>query len=548
MAPTHRLTLPVRSRKRLRSGTAILVTLSIVALALGAGLGAARPVAMTVAADPQLVVDTQFDHLTADPSRDSSISGRYILGSVYDTLTAFKQRGTKLTLRNPPVPWLATSWRSNAAGTVWTFELRRGVRFSNGDPLTSADVVFTLRRIQNLKAAPAFLTDSFKSVDALGRYRVRIVTNEPNPAIPHILANKSTGIVDSKVARENGATDAPDAATRDQAQTFFNAQSIGSGPYVLSTFSTTDQTVIVRNPRFWGPKPHYGQIVFRNVRPEVGRLDVQTGQAQIALGLLPAHANGLSGNVKVYSGPSSTVFYLQANANPAISSLAANRHLWQAIRYGIDYQKLVRLVGGGAVQACGLIPRQFLGALPASACVKRDVARARAELERTGLSDRSLTLEFSSGFSIAGVPVLTMAQQIQADLAEVGLDLRLMGLPSATSFQRWSQGQAELRETALAALYPDPNMATVYLPIGFRGQYAGYKSTDAPDLTALGRRAQRTLDLDKRAALFRQLQIKLNQESPFFPQIQPREIMAVASSVRNVIVNPAYIIDPPSLR
>src|SRR4029078_3841232 len=97
--------------------------------------------------------------------------------------------------------------------------------------------------------------------------------------------------------------------------------------------------------------------------------------------------------------PSTTVFYLQANANPKVSSLAANQHLWQAVRYGLNYANLVRLAGGGAVQACGVFPSQFLGAVPASACVKTNIAKAKAELAAAGVSNPTLTLEFPSDFT-----------------------------------------------------------------------------------------------------------------------------------------------------
>src|SRR5438046_66081 len=212
----------------------------------------------------QLVIDTQYDQRTADPARDASISGRYILGSVYDTLTSFKARkvnGRLSVSLSQPVPWLAQSYKSNKAGNVWTFVLRKGVQFSNGHPLTAKDVVFSLLRVKNVNSAPAFVTNSFASVTAVGQYTVRIVTKQPNPAIPYLMAYKSTGVVDSTVAQQNGASDAADASTTDKAQTYFDTHSIGSGPYIFQTFSNSGDSVLVRNPKFWGPKPYYDRIV-----------------------------------------------------------------------------------------------------------------------------------------------------------------------------------------------------------------------------------------------------------------------------------------------
>ena len=240
------------------------------------------------------------------------------------------------------------------------------------------------------------------------------------------------------------------------------------------------------------------------MKPEIARLDVQSGQAQVALGLTPNQADSISGSTKIYKAPSTTVYYLQANANPSVSALASNRHLWQAIRYALDYPNLVHLAGGGAVQACGVVPRQFLGALPAGACVKQNIAKAKSELAAAGVSNPSLTLEFPSDFTLEGVSFTTMAQAVQSDLKKIGLDVTLQGAPLATWLPRWMKGIQQLNQGALAALYPDPNMTEAYLPTGYRGAYAGYKPTDAPQLTKLGLQAQQEINPAKRAALYRQ--------------------------------------------
>jgi peptide/nickel transport system substrate-binding protein len=389
--------------------------------------------------------------------------------------------------------------------------------------------------------------ETVASVRAVDPYTVRITTRIPNPAVPYILSHKALGIVNSAVAKQNGATDAANAAKTDKAQAFFDKNSLGSGPYILRSFSTTGQTVLVRNPRFWGAKPFYDQLVFRNVKPEIARLNVRSGQSDIAMGLTPDQAKTLPSSVRVYSAPSSTVFYMQANFKKSVSPLAANRNLWQAIRYGLDYNKLVRLAGGGAIQACGLLPREFLGGLPASACVKRDLARARTFLRRTGVDNPTLEIEFPSDYVLEGMSFGTISEAVQADLKQIGLTVTLRGAPLNAWLPRWIKALGELTQGAQAALYPDPNSASAYLPTGYRGSYAGYKPTDAPDLTALGVRAQRTLNPQRRAALFRQLQRKFNAESPLIPQFQPSTVIAANARIRGVVVLPSFFIDPTIL-
>jgi peptide/nickel transport system substrate-binding protein len=531
---------------RLRPFAVVIVALGLaVALsASGASVGA------EAGGLKQIVIDTQYDQLTADPARDASNSSRYIRALVYDNLTIFKPKPVngryRVNLRRPD-PWLARSYRSDRSGRVWTFNLRRGVVFSDGTPLTSADVVWSLRRVKNIKAAPAALTETFKTVRAIDRYTVRITTTIPNPAVPFLVSYKGLGIINSKVAKRNGATDAANAAKTDKAQAFFDKNSLGSGPYLLRTFSTTGQTVLVRNPRFWGPKPYYDQLVFRNVKPEIARLNVRSGQSQIAMGLTPDQASTLPSSVRVYSAPSSTVFYMQANFKKSVSELAANPNLWEAIRYGLDYDKLVRIAGRGAIQACGLLPREFLGGLPASACIKRDLARARRALQRTGVSNPTLEIEFPTDYVLEGMSFQTLSEAVQADLKQVGINVVLRGAPLTAWLPRWIDAKPHMVQGAQAALYPDPNSASAYLPTGYRGQYAGYTPRDAPDLTALGVRAQRELNPQRRAALFRQLQQKFNRESPLITQFQPSTVIAASSRIKGVFVLPSFFIDPTIL-
>ena len=499
----------------------------------------------------QLVIDTQFDQLTADPARDASNSSRYIRGWVYDTLTAIRPRLVngryQVNLSSRPVPWLAQSYRSDRSGRVWTFNLRRNAVFSDGRPVTAADVVWSLRRVKNIKAAPAVVTETFARIQAVNRYTVRIRTTIPNPAVPYLVSYKGVGIINSTVARQNGATDAANAARTDKAQAFFDKNSLGSGPYILRSFSTTGTTVLERNPRFWGPRPFYDQLVFRNVKPEIARLNVRSGRSDIAMGLTPDQASSLPSLVRVYRAPSSTVFYMQANFKRSVSTLAADRNLWEAIRYGLNYQKLVRLAGAGAVQACGLLPRQFLGGLPASGCVKRNLARARRALARTGVDNPTLEIEFPTDYVLEGMSFATISAAVQADLKEIGLNVVLKGAPLAAWLPRWIDAVPHMVQGAQAAPYPDPNSASAYLPTGYRGQYAGYTPRDARDLTALGVRAQRELNPQRRAALFRQLQQKFNRESPLIPQFQPSTVIVAHSRIKGVVVIPAFFLDPTLL-
>jgi peptide/nickel transport system substrate-binding protein len=148
--------------------------LALFAASLAAG-GAAAPLT-----GPTLVVDNSFALDTTDPQRAYDPTSITVDRAIYDTL--FTYRGSDMTRT---IPLLVQSWTSEHARR-FTFHLRRDVHFGDGTPLTSADVVFSLRRLVNLKGNPAYLLSGF-TVSAADKYTVVIASKDPAPELPSIL-------------------------------------------------------------------------------------------------------------------------------------------------------------------------------------------------------------------------------------------------------------------------------------------------------------------------------------------------------------------------
>ena len=146
-----------------------------------------------------------------------------------------------------PLPDVATSWKASKDAKTFTFTLRKGIVFSDGTPLTSADVVFSYNRLINLKGNPSFLLAGV-TIKATGKYSVVLHSATPNPAIPVIVTNTSLGIVNSKLVKAHGGSSSPGADKSDKAESFLNATSAGSGPYILKSYSTTSQVTMTVNP------------------------------------------------------------------------------------------------------------------------------------------------------------------------------------------------------------------------------------------------------------------------------------------------------------
>ena len=172
-------------------------------------------------ASATLVIDNSFTIKTSDPGRAFDPTASLVDHAIYDTLFTYK--GGDLA---HPVPLLVSSFKASANAKTYTFQLKRNVHFADGTPLTSADVVFSLRRLQNLKGNPSFLLAGF-TVSAPSKYTVVMRSKTPATQLPVILANPSTGVLNSALVKKNGGTDAANAAKADKAENWLNSHRLG---------------------------------------------------------------------------------------------------------------------------------------------------------------------------------------------------------------------------------------------------------------------------------------------------------------------------------
>ncbi len=483
------------------------------------------------------MVDTAFQLKTADPGRMFEPTGLLIDHAMYATLLTFAGDNVK-----KPVPDLAQSYTASPDGKVYTFKLRKDAVFSDGTPVTSADVVFSLNRVANLKGNPSFLMAGI-TVTAPDAETVVLTSATPNPAIPFIVPNSALGILNSKAVKAEGGSDAVGADTADKAEAALNTKSQGAGPYVLDSYSTTTQVVMTANPKYWGTKPKYEKIIVRNVQANVQKLNVLKGQSQIAVDLSPAQAEGLGSTVQTVNGASPNVFFLFTNNSAAVSKTTSNPDFQEAVRYGIDYNSLVSLAGTGAVQANGIIPTMFLGALGAGTGVKRDVAKAKAALAKSGLTNPTVTLSYPSDIQVNGLNFGDLAARVQANLKEVGITVNLAPASVQTALQTYRGGKEEMGLWEWGPDYPDPSDYLNFLPGQVVGKRANWLAGQAPELEALGKKAAATIDDATRVTQYTEIQKMMNTAGPIMPLIQPAQILVAANSVKNVKANALWLVD-----
>ena len=521
---------------RIRPFGAVGVGIIAASLLAACGSGSSHNSSSSSSGGDTLVVDTSFNLKTADPGRMFEPTGLLVDHAVYDTLLTFANSDM-----TKPVPDLASSFTASADAKTYTFTLRSDATFSDGTPITSDDVVFSLTRVANLKGNPSFLMAGITAT-APDPHTVVLTSATANPAIPFIVPNPALGILNSKAVKAAGGSDSADASTSDKAEAAINSKSEGSGPYTLTTFDTASQVVLTRNPKYWGTKPHYNKIIVRNVPANVQKLNVLKGSSQVAVDLSPAQAQGMSG-VNIINGASPNVFFLLTNNSPKVSAATSNPKFQEAVRYGLDYDGLLQLAGTGSVQAAGVIPSMFLGSLPAGQGVKRDLNRAKAALAASGQNHPTVQLAYPSDLQVNGLSFGDLAARIKQNLADVGITVNLAPAPVQTALDGYRNGKEQLGLWYWGPDYPDPSDYLAFLPgntVGLRANWA--KGADSA-LEALGSQAASTTDNSARQTLYQQIQTSMNNSGPFMPLIQPAQILVGAKSLNGLHSNALWELD-----
>ncbi|MCL2737011.1 MAG: ABC transporter substrate-binding protein [Propionibacteriaceae bacterium] len=485
----------------------------------------------------QIVIDTTFDIKTIDPGREYEPTGQIVVKALYDTLLTFADDDTTTV-----IPDLAT-YTANADLTQFTFTLAPGRVFADGSPVTADDVVFSLQRLEGMKGNPSFLLDGV-TVTKVDDSTIQLTTTDPNPALPATLATPSAGIMNSKVVKDNGGT----TDETDAAETFLNENSAGSGPYVLKTMDVASQVVLTKNPAYNGPQTAtYDTVILRNVEPATQKMNVERGDAQIALGLSPDQVASLASTVKVESTPSATVVFLLLNADPTVNAYTADPQCVKAIKEAIDYPSLLELAGAGASQATGLVPTGFLGALPASDELTFDLAAATSNAAACGIAGQKVTLSFPNDIDPTGLSLSTLAQRIQVQLQAAGITVDLAPAPFATEIDPYRTGKEQIGLWYWNPDYMDPANYLAFGPGQSVGLRAGWQADADPTIADLVAQAYTTGDETQRQTLFEEWGKAMNADSPFIPLIQPGSNVAHQPSVTNVYYNPTWLINVAGL-
>jgi peptide/nickel transport system substrate-binding protein len=514
------------------------------AAAVAGRLWPGGPALAAVSSRETLVVAPSYVIRSLDPGRTLEPLGEMICHAAYDALVTLNGED----LSNPR-PHLATSWTVTGGSRLYTFALRRDVRFASGNPLTSADVKWSFERVMNVKSNPAFFLDNVDAVTTPDPYTVVLRLRDPQPSIIPILSNGALGVVDSKAAIAQGADAGPDAKDRDHAEGYLNAHSLGSGPFILESHTPNQEVVLVRNSRHWRGAPSIARVVIKNI-PEASTQALQLERADLdiatGLGLSNAQTLGRVPSVTIKNSQIAASFVMMVNMDPELSGSLANPKIIQAIRYALDYEGILKIAGPGALRMAGVIPNNLAGALDPREALKTDRDRAKALVRESGIASPRGRMNYASDQTSFGIQYPILAQKLQADLAAVGITVDLNGLPGAVALGEYRAGRAPALFGGYVADYPDATDFLVYLPgrlVGKRLRWPATASAAAGELARWGDQAEQEGDARTRVALLQKVQRRLSEIGPYIPLFTPALPWGYRADLRGVTFNSVWGID-----
>jgi peptide/nickel transport system substrate-binding protein len=396
------------------------------------------------------------------------------------------------------MPWLATGYKVSANKKVYTFTLRPGVKFSNGKPMTSADVKFSIDQNRKATKGWAYLDTAIKSVQAPTPGTVVINLKYPWAPILADLSLFANGVVPNNYG---GQTEAQ-----------FYTHPIGTGPFKWDYWHKGSALKLVRNPFYWqAGKPYLNSITWNDVPNDNTRqLQLKGGQAQIDQ--TPAWSTVAS--LKSTQGVVMHLFNSTQTNYLAFNELRKpfqDAHVRKAISLAINRNALVKAVlFGNGKPANSLFPPQVPYYDPSTPGYQFNLAQAKQQMAQSSVPHGfSTTMLIGAGNS----DYLTIATIVQAELKPLGIKVNIQQLDPNTANANEQSLKYDMTLTLWTMDIPDPDELATFAVDPTSGARSFFTAYNNPAVVKATHAAEKTLNTAQRQALYNTVQTKSAQDA-----------------------------------
>jgi oligopeptide transport system substrate-binding protein len=488
-----------------------------------------------------LLVGNAAEPADLDPQVTYAQTDNNIIYSLFEPLTWIDPK-TSL-----PIPAMAERWDESADGLVYTFHLRPNLRWSNGDPLTADEFVYSYHRILSpafaanysymlwvIKNAKAFntgkITDFSKvGVEAPDATTLRVTLETPTPYLPSLVAHNTWIPVHRPAIEKFGAMDQKGTKwTRP-------GNLVGNGPFMLAEWVPNSRVAVVKNPNYWdAAATRLNRVEFYPFEQvETEELNYRSGQLHVTSRLptskIAAYRTHVPADLRI--DHLLTSYYLLVNVTrPPFD----NPKVRLALSHGLDRVTLSRDVLNGVYDASYSFTPPNCGGYTPRAAITDDFAEARRLLAEAGYpGGRGLPdVEVQSYDSETAIAILEAIQAMW--LKELGFHITIAHFEQKTLFQNQQDLNYTLALSAWGADFPDPVSFLGILETGNGNNWTGWSNPTYDgllhDAASTGNNARRFEDFQKAEA------IMLNA-APIIPLYRRNQVYALSPAVHGWEMN-----------
>ena len=435
------------------------------------------------------------------------------------------------------VPSLAESWDISDDGLEYTFHLRQGVKFHNGNDFTAEDVAYTFHRmltveggvntefIDQIKGADELLageTDTLGGVEVVDDYTIKVTLKEPFAGFLASISSPGVSIYDSEATEAAGDQFGMDPAV-----------TVGTGPFEFASWSFNNQLVLTRNEDYWKGASGLPGVVIKII-PDTETQSMMFESGELDILDLDYAADSADRFTETYpdqivQGPRVGIVYFTMNFNKEPFQDVRVR---KAVQMSIDRQAILDALYGGRGQVeQGIFPHGLIGFNPDQEEIKYDPEAAKALLAEAGYAD-GFDMEIAADSSASDT--MTMALEIVSDqLAEVGIRAEIKNYDESTWLETRKSGELGSFMSTWSADYNDPDNF-IYTFFG-NEEKTRIRSINYPDTEVMERvaKARTIVNEDERLAEYKALEEKIiHEDAAWVPMFSRLHLFAVSKRVQ----------------
>lgn len=464
-----------------------------------------------------LIVATTYDAKSLDPHATNDVASSNVMEQIYDTLV-------KLNDKNEVIGSLAEKFEAVDALT-YRFELKKGVKFHNGEELKASDVEYTFRRaISPMGGSIAHIVgdidpDGFEIIDD---YTIIIKTKTPNSAFLPSLTHKGGGVILNQKAVE---------AAGDS----YSMNPVGTGPFKFKDWAKGNKITLERFDDYYGEAPTFKTLVIRAIPEATNRtIELESGGVDIAYDITTNDIKRVEENKDLNlirkMGNSTTYFAFNTQKPPY-----DDERVRQAISLAIDTETIVNAVFRGVgAPAEGAVPPNIKYFNKELGSPEYDVEKAKALLAEAGYPEGFKAVIWTNEKKAR----VDMSTIIQNQLGEIGIDVEIQVLEWGAYLEGIKNGEHQMFMVGWSTQTPDPDMS-LFGPFHSsqkgKNNFSYYDNKKVDDLLEEGRQLA---DSPERQAVYEELQSIIRTEAPWIVMNNGEIVVGVRSNIENFNPSP----------